>query len=476
MKYQNNNILKLLSIAILVLIISGCSGTSIPKDSEVFERDEMVLGTKERFEKNEVAVEKVHSVPYIIVQPKKIPKSIGNREIIIEMPSDSTMGDFVQIMAEVDLFFIPSSEVELNQRITLPKFKGTVQDLLNIISSLYDVGFNYQTGNAISLELASNYIVNVPQDSDLLEEIKGQIEALGAKNVTSSLVAGSIMYQATPKTFAQVTKYIQRFFDNAAVITFQVAIVTVNLNRDKSTGFDWSQIQSAFGSNQVGREPYAAEDSSGLQRLGQSVKDFEALGAISGQNLGFKVLKGDFSFGGVINFLSTYGKTTTEQSALMKTLSGKEVKLQSGQSVPYIKEISSSLNQNGSNSGVEIERSEVGLTLEITPFYDSKTQMITADVNLDLSSILGFIELSAGNDVGTISQPNEQKQTFNNFIKLKAGEASIIGGITFQTTSDNRNSIAYIENHDASKKTTLTRNAVFILLRPSVTIFGDFDK
>jgi hypothetical protein len=62
-------------------------------------------------------------------------------------------------------------------------------------------------------------------------------------------------------------------------------------------------------------------------------------------------------------------------------------------------------------------------------------------------------------------------------MKLKAGESSIIGGVTYEQVSDNRNSISYIETSKiASQNQKTSKNAVFIMLRPTVTMFGDFDK
>jgi len=76
-----------------------------------------------------------------------------------------------------------------------------------------------------------------------------------------------------------------------------------------------------------------------------------------------------------------------------------------------------------------------------------------------------------------ITQPQTQTQKFTNLMKLKTGDSSVIGGIMYDTISDNRTGISYLENMDiASQSKQTTKNAVFILLRPSVTVFGDFEK
>lgn len=171
----------------------------------------------------------------------------------------------------------------------------------------------------------------------------------------------------------------------------------------------------------------------------------------------------------------------------MKTLSGKEVTLKSVQTIPYVSGINntsgygSSSSNNGYGSGVssgtETDEIEIGLTLDMTPYYDSDSGIVTVELELELSSLIAFIELSAGNQIGKLTQPQTQEQNFTNFMKLKAGESSIIGGVTYEQVADNRNSISYLETSKiASQNQKITKNAVFIMLRPTVTMFGDFDK
>ena len=101
--------------------------------------------------------------------------------------------------------------------------------------------------------------------------------------------------------------------------------------------------------------------------------------------------------------------------------------------------------------------------------------MVTVDLNLDLSSLLAMTEITTGST--KITQPQTQTQTFTNLMKLKAGESSVIGGIMYDTVSDNRSGISYLEEMDiASQSKSMTKNAVFIILRPTVTLFGDFEK
>tara|TARA_Y100001936_G_C15880045_1_gene562332 strand:- start:356 stop:880 length:525 start_codon:yes stop_codon:yes gene_type:complete len=166
----------------------------------------------------------------------------------------------------------------------------------------------------------------------------------------------------------------------------------------------------------------------------------------------------------------------------MKTLSGKEVGIKSINNVPYIDNVGVQGSQNGFTNGngfgsSQVETLEVGLDLKLQPFYSADSELVTIDVKLSLSSLLGFVELQAGNQLGTVSYPNTQEQEFSDIVKLRAGEPVIVGGITYDQVSDKRNNPSFLKDYKtASKNETVSRNAMFILLRPTVTIFSNFDQ
>jgi type II secretory pathway component GspD/PulD (secretin) len=94
-------------------------------------------------------------------------------------------------------------------------------------------------------------------------------------------------------------------------------------------------------------------------------------------------------------------------------------------------------------------------------------------LNLTLETLIGFRELSAGNQLGTIERPETQDQEFNSTVRLQAGETALVGGLIYESFSDSRTSIQGLEKYPVgSQNTTVTKNAMFILLRPTVTVYG----
>ncbi len=491
-----------------LLGLSGCTGLSIPQDTDLKEK-ELIQPALDKFQAAEPAIIKRKSKPIKVVQPNDVPDELMNKRISISLSNDAKVADLPSVLEEYGIYLVATENVDLEKSIYINNFNGTVEDLFQVIGSIYNLSFNYQRNNIIAIDTSSEYVIDIPQNADIISEMETAIAPLGAQDIQSSLVGGTIMYKATYTANQKIEKYVKRFSKNASVIGLQVAVITVQLDKEAEKGFDWSKLNASIGNSAIASTTDSTTTgTSGTTTgttgttgtttdttstapvgsdFGTSLKNLQTLGTFTGTAATLRALNGTFDITAVINYLSTYGQTKTNQSVSMKTLSGKEVTLKSVQTIPYVSGInnnyggsyggSSNSGYNGVSSGTETDEVEIGLTLDMTPYYDSDSGMVSVELELELSSLIAFLELSAGDQIGKLTQPQTQEQNFTNFMKLKAGESSIIGGITYEQLSDNRNSISYVETSKiASQNQKLTKNAVFIMLRPTVTMFGDFDK
>jgi type II secretory pathway component GspD/PulD (secretin) len=193
-----------------------------------------------------------------------------------------------------------------------------------------------------------------------------------------------------------------------------------------------------------------------------------------------------------IKFLSTFGHTNVTQNVSLKTLSGSAVAFQSGQEVPYVSGVSnngsysnnSSNNNNNNNnnynngSSTQTDKVETGLKLDLKPLYDGDSELVTIDVKVDLNQILQFVELSAGNQIGSLTQPLVQKQNLSDLVQVQAGRTVVIGGLQYDSDTFSGNEPSMIRdklaelNRSIGKRSRETqRNALFIILRPAVTVY-----
>jgi type II secretory pathway component GspD/PulD (secretin) len=356
------------------------------------------------------------------------------------------------------------------------------------------------------------YILQIPQNESVAKAIDENITALGAKDVKTSVQAGTIQYTANQQNQQRIAKMIEKMGVNASLVSMQVAVLNTAIDRELNQGFDWSSLKAGIGALGLANVDPASSTSNNGSNNGSNGSN-SVLGTGTGTGTGttdgttttikgrtsglymglgkdglaVNVSTGNFNFLSAFNLLSTYGETKTTQSVSMDTISGEEVAIKSGQKVPYIDSIgvNSSNGNNNNNSGsnnngninslgsTNVKEVDIGLELKLKPYFDDRSKLVSINVDLKLSSLLRFVELSAGNQIGTLSRPQTQEQSFTDNVKVRAGESLIIGGLMYDQLTDNRSNLAVLDNYDtASKERKISRTAMFILIRPTVTVFS----
>ena len=191
------------------------------------------------------------------------------------------------------------------------------------------------------------------------------------------------------------------------------------------------------------------------------------------EGFGFKFANDAFSLTAALKALSTYGNARTEQNVVLGTLSGQPVKISSGNDIPYVKSIGAATTSGGATQGSsQTETIKSGLKIEVTPNFDASDGTVITQVKVDMSTLVGFRELSAGQNLGSLSQPEMQNLGFENVGRLSAGETIIVGGITYDQLSNNYTNFPGMEKlNTGSKAEKVNRNAIYIVVRPTVVIF-----
>lgn len=425
-----------------------------------------------------------------------LPTAVANKAVNIRLPHGATVSDLAAVLNAVGIPSIVASSELGDKPIGLSIFKGTLNDLLRGLSATRQINFAWRRG-MVAFSNNIPMIAYLPQNDDLIKLVQSDLKGMGATHVTTSKVAGTVSFDAPSNRQWQIEHYIHHLASNAATLSLQVAIVKVNLSKDRNTGLDWSRLQLTLGHGlDFGAVTDAGGSSSdtgggaGTNATGNttptngvvdSIKDASKIGAtVTGSALGILGKAGDFNLTSMFSLLSTYGNTQTTQNLILRTLSGQEVKIRSGETVPYISGVSvNSTNDGGLMGGTETDTVKTGLTLEIKPNYSASSQLVTLDVALKMKSIVAFLKLAAGDQIGTLSRPDVQDQSLETVARVSAGQTVVLGGLIYNEISDDRNTLAGLESwsvaHHAKK---VKKNALFIVIRPTVTqyVFSDSQR
>ena len=486
-----------------------------------------------------------------------IPADLRSVHLEIRFPQDATLRDLVAATTasapNVQIAFRftkDKSEDILKRKIPFVRYEGTLGNFLDSLRTAMGVVVFHENG-LIYISDREQYSVAVPQNEEMLDSLSKELKDLGADDIVASVRGGRIVYSASAAVQRDVIgPYLDRFSRNMAVVTIQTALVSVSITDDSSTGFDWNKLKVAFdGRNSklsaltsgtsttattasglvnpatglattglgatglatgYGTTGYGATGlgttglgTSGTSGIGLStvdpgrVMDLTKDGlVVSTTSLGR--LGGAFgatSITGAIDFLSNFGTTKVDQNVQMKTLSGTEVKLRSGQQVPYVRGVQLSGagygngygNQYGGGLGSSLtDKVETGLTMEVTPYYDADAEVVTMEVDVKLKEILSFVDLNAGNQLGSFTQPLTQDQELTDIVRIQAGRTVVIGGLQSDSETFTGVEPTALRNATASRaggsgvfgnrSQKVKRNALFIILRPAVTVFVPEDR
>lgn len=315
-----------------------------------------------------------------------------------------------------------------------------------------------------------------------------------AINGAAAWEAGMISLSVSPSEYRRVLSFLERITQNAAVVNLQVAMVSVSTNQDVSRGIDWSKLQVAAGgkhsnllSTLAPSEPLATDGptpSSGVRVPGQLEGDtLPDLGRGVVMNAGTirgVISNGAFSMIGFLDFLDTYGETKTLQSVMLRTVTGSEVELKSVTEIPYVSGVgvgSTGTINNGVNNGgllgsANTDVANDGITLRMLPSYDAASHSVTIDMSLAIEAVLAFNELSAGNQLGTLTQPTTAKRTFNDVIRVRPGQTVVVGGISYDQVQRDSKVPLYLPDASGHKALKVKRESMFIVIRPTVTVLG----
>lgn len=437
-------------------LITGCA--SFPETEERPSLEESANDVVDGWNSTKAITFRPNRTSLDIDSPEQIPDSVRKKVITLSTPGYIGPQDLVFILDQIGVQSIIASQGFSDTSIYIPSYKGDVGSFLDLISDSSNMSFRW-SGGAVIVDDTRRYTVRIAQQKDLTDIIASAIGSLGAEEVFASKESGSITYSASTRHQKNISDYLSRLSVNTALIQLQLAVINVSLKDERKTGFDWSSFNLNLGD--------AALLDGGFGTIGK-------LGKLTGSGAGITLNDSNMSLTAALNLLSTYGESRTAQNLTLQTLSGVPVSLSSGDEIPYVKDIPTTSSESNVTQGVQTEVVKTGFEVDVEALYDGDESMVTVSMNLSLTSLIGFRELSAGNSLGTITQPEIQKQDLNSIVKLGAGETALLGGLIIETFSDNRRNLAALERLPfGSQSLDNNQSAVFIMLRPTVTVFGN---
>ena len=283
-----------------------------------------------------------------------------------------------------------------------------------------DVGI---TPQVITLQYA-----NAEEVSSLLMNITDQITVDRAGN--------KLLINASPKKIAEIQSIIEKIDVPAVQIMLEAKLIEVTLSEEDKNGIDWaklSQFQLILAESGMPLDLGNGATTGSLLPGSSFEMDDQGnvLETLEGQTLGqlpesmtFQRLSGENDFGLsrqltafdiTLDLLLKNNKASVLANSQVVTLNGHSATIRMVDIVPYI------LSSGGVGGQVQVQRTEVGVKLDITPTVNTDG-FITTTVTPEVSSIYDFI----GPDRNI---PWEKKRVTTTTVRSQDGESIIIGGL-----------------------------------------------
>lgn len=502
---------KTICALLVAATFSGCASV-VPKDRSYPEASPITAGeaaARMSSSWGDLPAQREGKASIVLITPFAIPKEVRSKQIRLELESGATVKDLVAVMGNLGYSIILADKDAGEKQFYMPKFSGSLGKLLSAVSRATDIWFTWNDGTIV-VSGKEKISVTVPQEEALGTKISEGLKALGIESAASSWEAGMVSLELTPTQLARVKAYLQRMTSNAALVSLQVAIINVQMSQDAKQGIDWTKLQLAAGTHfagsnlldMTGFKPTQgtttgttagtgtttgtttgtpSSTTTGTVTAAAAVID-QAISAVALTAGGMKGLITNqlFSFTGLYDFLQTYGTTETTQNVVLKTIAGTQVELKSLTQTPYVESIAVTTTAGGTGAtgsalgSAKTAKADDGLTLTMTPTFDAAANTVTVKMDLSLKAVLGFSTLSAGAQLGTLSQPTTAERAFNDVLRLRPGQTVVVGGITYDSVGSEGNAPNAMspESKWSHKTLKVNRNSMFIVVRPTVVSLG----
>jgi general secretion pathway protein D len=284
------------------------------------------------------------------------------------------------------------------------------------------------------------YLSNTLQATDLTEIVTGLRSMLNIQKIAQVNAQNAIVIRGTPGQVAAAQKIIDSIDKARPEVLIHVQVLTANRDRLRDLGILPGQsVTVTFAPRPALQPTNTSSGSSGSGTSGSSGSNTST--QVSLNNL-HALASADWAAtlpGATAQAILTDNRTHIIQDPEIRVTDGERAKLTIGERVP----IATGSFQAGvgvASTGVnplvntQFTYQDVGVTIDVQPRVHPDDQ-ISMKLTVDISSLAG------SSNIGGINQPIIAQNKIEHEIRLKDGEASILGGLITRTQTVNQNGI-----------------------------------
>jgi MSHA biogenesis protein MshL len=304
-------------------------------------------------------------------------------------------------------------------------------DFLDLIGeTAIDVGGDMLGSGVANSGVSGKYQIKLKkpsESSDIWVAVEKALEGMKSSDglLRINRNAGVIFMADTPRKVAAMVRFLDSLSESLNQQVFiEARIMEVVLTDESKYGIDWTKLDVQFS------------DSHG------TLPDVFELGLNSGGTI---AKSGQSGFSALLDFLQTQGEVKILSNPHLLVMNRQSALLTVGRQLPYadIDGVDRDLETNTVTIGTSIRRAILGLQLGITPQI-SKNGMITLHIVPTLTRIEREVDIdipTSGTTAQTISNPVIDLQELATLVRVREGNAVVLGGLISKIQSLNQQSL-----------------------------------
>ena len=329
-------------------------------------------------------------------------------------------GDLVILAQETRMYRVnlPPISQDLDSLTTNETLSGDNSNGSNNGSSNTNNSSNNQNNNqneAKTMVGTKVVVENKAESLDFWKNIDENLKALlqSTDKYTLNKIAGEVVVSASPASLDKVSAYFSELNKRISQqIIVDVKVVEVTLNKDYSSGIDWSflankgkiNIATNFASQNFTSGSFATLAGSSATGAG-TVAD------------GVSVL---------LRALDNFGKTEVLSQPRVMLLNNTVANIQVGSSKSYVDSYTTTQTSTGTTVAATTNSVQGGVNLQII------ANIVGDDVYLNVTPVVSTIDQIRSINLGSsgiIEAPDTSSKSISSTVKVKEGNTAIIGGL-----------------------------------------------
>jgi general secretion pathway protein D len=431
------------------------------------------------------------STPVLASMPPEI-KPLSRAPISLHMVNDAKIVfDTIGKIAGLTIVYDPDFPA---RRIAVDLSNVTLQQALDIVSMESKAFVKPVTENIVFVlpdqpqkrrdydeqVVRTFYLSNTVQAQDLTEIVTGLRQLLDLKRLQQLNAQNAIIIRDTPDKLAIAEKMINDIDKARPEVVIQVQVLEARLDKMRNLGILPGQTASigVVPPGTTTTTSNSGTNTSNTSSTTTNILTLQNLTHLNGSN--YSVTLPSFTANALLNDSST----KIIQNPEVRSVDGQPAKLRIGDRVPVATGSFQAGVGVGSTAGTgfvnplvntQFQYIDVGVNVDITPRVHPNHE-VSLKVSVEVSSVTGQT------NIGGIQQPIISQRKIDHEIRLKEGEANILGGLVEKTDTHGNNgwpglgSIPLLRYLFAEDTKSYEDDEILIILTPKIVRMPEWTK